>query len=345
MSKAVKIKFVTKNQFDQGHFTQLQNKYPNHDYIFDPEARDYDWFVVYDDLPRSGDEKLPLRTESLSCPKANTILITYEPSSIKYYGQDYINQYAHVFTSHEADKLNHPSRHEVPPVGRWYYGPTDHATTPPTVEQKTGVISTFSSPKAMTHTLHGQRYEFLEAIKPHSPELEFFDKGHQFVEHKSEAIDPYRYHIAIENHVGPVHWTEKLSDSFLGLSLPFYDGCTNLEKYFPKESYIQIDMRDPVGASKIIKQAIENNEFEKRLPALIEARRLVMEDYNLANFIGETIEANSHQPDGAEDEKEKILSRHNMMRKSPLIFTRYAIGKTLRRYKAKRQAKAFCKSI
>lgn len=345
MSKAVKIKFVTKNQFDQGHFTQLQNKYPNHDYIFDPEARDYDWFVVYDDLPRSGDEKLPLRTESLSCPKANTILITYEPSSIKYYGQDYINQYAHVFTSHEADKLNHPSRHEVPPVGRWYYGPTDHATTPPTVEQKTGVISTFSSPKAMTHTLHGQRYEFLEAIKPHLPELEFFGKGHQFVEHKSEAIDPYRYHIAIENHVGPVHWTEKLSDSFLGLSLPFYDGCTNLEKYFPKESYIQIDMRDPVGASKIIKQAIENNEFEKRLPALIEARRLVMEDYNLANFIGETIEANSHQPDGAEDEKEKILSRHNMMRKSPLIFTRYAIGKTLRRYKAKRQAKAFCKSI
>ena len=345
MSKAVKIKFVTKNQFDQGHFTQLQNKYPNHDYIFDPEARDYDWFVVYDDLPRSGDEKLPLRTESLSCPKANTILITYELSSIKYYGQDYINQYAHVFTSHEADKLNHPSRHEVPPVGRWYYGPTDHATTPPTVEQKTGVISTFSSPKAMTHTLHGQRYEFLEAIKPHLPELEFFGKGHQFVEHKSEAIDPYRYHIAIENHVGPVHWTEKLSDSFLGLSLPFYDGCTNLEKYFPKESYIQIDMRDPVGASKIIKQAIENNEFEKRLPALIEARRLVMEDYNLANFIGETIEANSHQPDGAEDEKEKILSRHNMMRKSPLIFTRYAIGKTLRRYKAKRQAKAFCKSI
>lgn len=345
MSKPVKIKFVTKNRFDQGHFTLLPNKYPNHEYLFDPEEKDYDWFVVYDDLPRQGDEKLPLRTESLSCPKANTILITYEPSSIKYYGQDYINQFAHVFTSHEADKLKHPSRHEVPPVGRWYYGPTDHASTPPTVEQKTGVISTFSSPKAMTHTLHGQRYEFLEGIKPHLPELEFFGKGHQFVEHKSEAIDPYRYHIAIENHVGPDHWTEKLSDSFLGLSLPFYDGCTNLEKYFPKESYIQIDMRDPEGATKIIKQAIENNEFEKRLPALIEARRHVMEDYNLANFIGETIEANSHQSDGAEDEKAKILSRHNMMRKSPLIFTRYAIGKTLRRYKAKRQAKAYCNSI
>jgi hypothetical protein len=345
MSKPVKIKFVTKNQFDQGHFTLLPNKYLNHEYIFDPEARDYDWFVVYDDLPRKGDEKLPLRTESLSCPKANTILITYEPSSIKYYGQDYINQFAHVFTSHEAENLKHPSSHVVPPVGRWYYGPTDHALRQPNIEDKTGIISTFSSPKAMTHTLHGLRYEFLEKVKPHLPELAFFGKGHQFVEHKSEAIDPYSYHIAIENHVGPDHWTEKLSDSFLGLNLPFYAGCTNLSDYFPKESYISIDMRDPIGASKIIKQAIENNEFEKRLPALIEARRRVMEDYNLANFIGKTIEANSHQSDGAKDEKAKILSRHNMMRKSPLIFTRYAIGKTLRRYKAKRLANAYCNSI
>ena len=345
MSKSVKIKFVTKNQFDEGHFTQLPNKFPNHEYIFDPEARDYDWFVVYDDLPRAGDEKLPLRTESLTCPQANTILITYEPSSIKFYGQDYINQFAHVFTSHEAQYLKHPSRHEVPPVGRWYYGPTDHASSPPSIEDKTGVISTFSSPKAMTHTLHGLRYEFLEKIKPHLQELEFFGKGHKFAEHKSEAIDPYRYHIAIENHVGPVHWTEKLSDSFLGLSLPFYAGCTNLSDYFPKESYISIDMRDPEGASKTIKQAIEDNEFEKRLPALIEARRRVLEEYNLANYIGKCIEESQLSSCGVPGEKHEIFSRHSLMKKSPLIFSRYAIGKTLRRYTSKQKAKSYCNAI
>jgi len=38
---------------------------------------------------------------------------------------------------------------------------------------------------------------------------------------KAAALDPYQYHIAIENHVFTHHMTEKLPDAFLGYTLPF----------------------------------------------------------------------------------------------------------------------------
>jgi hypothetical protein len=98
---------------------------------------------------------------------------------------------------------------------------------------------------------------------------------------KAEALRDFRYHIAIENHQGPHHWTEKLSDCYLGCCLPFYFGSPNAGDYFPKDSFIPIDIRDVEGAAKIIREAIANNEWEKRKDAILEARRLAMEEYSL----------------------------------------------------------------
>lgn len=344
MSEKIKIKFATKNSFDIEHLKNLPNKYPEHEYYFDKDTKEYDWYVVYDDLPRKESEKLPINYEHLSCPQQNTILITYEPSSIKFYGQDYIEQFGHVLTSHEPNNLKHPSRYNVPPVGRWYYGPTDRIDHKPSPSQKTGLISTFSSAKSMQHTLHALRGDFIDQIKTFVPEVTYYGKGHKWVDYKYHAIDPYYYHIALENHIGPYHWTEKLSDSFLGLSLPFYGGCTNLEDYFPKESFIPIDVRDVEGSAAIIRQAIADDEYKKRLPALIEARRRVIEDFNLANYIGDCINENHKAPaKPPATGNGTILSRHLMMQKSPLIFARYAIKKSLNFFQNKRKIKQYCR--
>lgn len=345
-NKPVTVKFVTKNQFDQTQCTDLPNRHPDLRFTFDVSARNYDWYVVYDDLPRAGNERLPIYKEQLSCPPENTILITYEPSSIKFYGKDYVEQFEYVFTAHEEAELKYGGRRDVPPVGRWCYGDVHHADIAPTLEQKTGLISTFHSAKAQKHTLHRTRMEFIATLKSYLPDLTYYGKGFEWVEHKFQGIDAYRYHIAIENHFGPHHWTEKLSDSFLGLSLPFYSGCTNLEEYFPIESFIPIDLRDLEGAVATIKQSIADNEFEKRLPALREARRLVMEEYNLANYIGDCIKEASAD-DGRHNVNSNngvILSRHLMMRKSPLIFARYALTKTLRRRRNLKKIRDFCLS-
>lgn len=341
MSKPIIVKFVTKNQFDKSHFTILPNRHPDIQVTCDKTARKYDWYVVYDDLPRKGTERLSLNKEELACPPENTILITYEPSSIKFYGKDYADQFEYVLTAHEPEQLIHPGRVNVPPVGRWYYGHVSHTDTAPTSADKTGLISTFHSAKAQKHTLHRMRMEFIANLKAHVPELVYYGKGFQWVEHKYQGINPYKYHVAIENHFSPHHWTEKLSDCFLGLSLPFYCGCTNLADYFPEESFILIDLQDIEKSASIIHEAIASNQFEKRLPALIEARRLVMEEYNLVNYIGDCVKAAASR--SAEDIKNNnngvILSRHRMMRKSPIIFARYALTKTLRHRQNLRRVK------
>ena len=80
--------------------------------------------------------------------------------------------------------------------------------------------------------------------------------GHIALDDKTDALAPYRYSFALENHIETHHWTEKLADALLGLTLPFYAGCPNAVDYFPEESFIPIDMDDPDGAVRIARKAI-----------------------------------------------------------------------------------------
>ncbi len=330
MSREIRVKIISKNGIHGFQLTELPQQFPNVTFITDTQCRDYDWLVVYDDLPPMGNERLSLGVEDLACAPENTVLITYEPGSVKFYGSDYVNQFGMVLTSHDRDSLAHHNRHDMPPVGVWYYGGMEQMLAHPTAPQKTKEISIFASAKQEKHTLHQRRFDFINEMQIGlQGQLDVYGRGHQYVEHKAEALDDYRYHIAVENHIGPHHWTEKLSDSFLGYSLPFYVGCPNAADYFPEESFIALDIRDSDSALATIKAAIANNEYEKRLPAIIEARRRVIEDYNLGNLLARHITAAPQSQSDKLSSKAsgEIVSRHAMMRKGLLVFLRYAIGK------------------
>ena len=270
MSKKIRIKFVSKNPIEHAHFTELPNRHPEMEFVLDPAARDYDWFVVYDDLPRSRGERFPVSREPLACPARNTILMTYEPSSVKFYGDDYTNQFAHVLTSHEPDMLSHAGRHDAPPAGKWFYGSVADALRHSSPPEKDAQVCIFLSAKRMSHTLHGKRFAFQKALTRLLPELDVYGRGIRHVEKKAECLDRYRYTVAVENHVGPHHWTEKLSDSYLGYCLPFYFGCPDAAVYFPEESFISIDMDDPRAAADTIREAVAGDEYRRRLPAINE---------------------------------------------------------------------------
>lgn len=336
MAKKTRVKFISKNTIPAFQLFDLPQHYEDRiEWVLDRDARDYDWFVVYDDLPPKNGERLTLGVEELACPQENSILITYEPSSVKFYGQDYADQYGMVLTSHEPVTLRHRNRFDMPPVGFWFYGGVAQMQAQPTAPEKALDISVFGSPKAQKHTLHHRRAEFLIAMAEGLGEaVDVFGKGFKFVEHKAEGIDDYRYHIAVENHIGPHHWTEKLSDSYLGYALPFYVGCTNVEAYFPEDSFIRLDIADIDGALARIHQAIADNEYEKRLPAIIEARRRVIEDYNLGNFVARHILEKNTAP--VPNASGKILSRHAMQRRDIMTFLRYASGKTKARRRGRR---------
>lgn len=294
-------------------------------FCFDPDERNYDWLVVYHDLPPRRPNEDTFASENLACEPSNTIHVNYEPSSITTYGHEYLLQFRYVLTSHEASYVKHPNRIYSQPGLPWLYGRGftsnhfigfDELLKMP-IPNKKKVISTVCTKKKTSYTSHKLRFKFTHGLKNHMAALDVF--GHDIcpIDDKAEALDHYKYHLAIENHFAPHHWTEKLADAFLGYTLPIYAGCPNLDEYFPEESYVRINPRRPKEAFEIIREAIENNEYEKRLDAIIEARHLVLTKHNLFNLISEAINErnNSTTEDVGSD---TIYSRPAFWKKYPL---------------------------
>jgi Glycosyltransferase family 10 (fucosyltransferase) C-term len=126
---------------------------------------------------------------------------------------------------------------------------------------------------------HRRRLSFVEALKNEIPEIEYFGKGSNYISDKMDGLLPYRYSVAIENTSAPYYFTEKLTDCFLAYTVPVYYGCTNLKSFFPKGSFIEIDIEKPEKAIEMISQIVKRDNWQNRLPALEEARQLVLNKY------------------------------------------------------------------
>lgn len=304
-------------------------------FSLDADERDYDWLLVYEDIPPLNGKPRNQAAELLACPPTQTLLVTSEPASIKHYGKPFTHQFGCAITSQPDWALPHTDRVHSQSGLVWMYGVGktgtrtfgDMVAHPPCDKQRD--ISMMYSPKRQHHTLHHRRNHFMHRLMEELPSLDVYGRGAQPLEDndKAAALDPYRYHIAIENYRGPHHWTEKLADAFLGMTLPFYYGCTNLTDYFPAESFIPIDIRDPAGARAIIEATIAGNEYERRLPAIEEARRRVLHDYNLFALVAREIKRRRMQAAAAHYNK-RILSRHALRRASLLTGLQDIYGKT-----------------
>ena len=307
------------------------------EFVFDADTRDYDWLVVYDNFPRLPHKRFSMWQEQLACPPENTLFITAEPSSIKSYEPAFLNQFGHVLTGHEEWSIQHPGVIRSQPALRWFYGygKDEFKSLDQMLAEKplikTQTISTVCSSKQQKHTLHKKRYEFTQRLKVVMPELEVYGHGVRSMNNKAEAIDPYRYHIAIENHSCDHHWTEKVSDAFLGWALPIYYGCTNLKDYFPEESFIEIDIHDFDRSLAMVQDAIKNSEYEKRFEAIARSRELVLKKYNIFSVIADLAE-NIGRPAPHKPISGKILSRHSLRKSSVSVLFSYALQSLRRRW-------------
>jgi hypothetical protein len=345
----IRVKFLSKAQPPTKEYGVWLSRFPHGtptwgrcDFIFDQDCQSYDWLVVYDDLPRRAHDNRPLWDEHLACPRANTLLLTTEPSSIKLYGNGFASQFGWVLTSQEPWALRHPHRIYRQAGLLWFYGNTgrrgsyDGLAAQTQSLPKTRDISTVCSAKQMRHTLHQARYDFTQALKAKIPDMDIFGLGVRPIPDKAEALDAYRYHVAIENHVSPHHWTEKLADPLLAYSLPFYYGPANVAEYIPEESFIPIDIFKFGEAFERISKAIRDREYEKRLPAIREARRRILEEYSTFAQLRRLIEER-HTPAAADPAQAgHLLSRHAWRGKHPFEAVVFALSKGLV------QARAFC---
>ncbi|EIF50995.1 glycosyltransferase family 10 domain-containing protein [Sulfurovum sp. AR] len=256
-------------------------------FTFNPLETDYDWLVIIDDIPHI----TPNRVEQLSCPKENTILVTTEPTSITRYGRGFAKQFHYLITNQDEKALPHPNAIRSQTGNVWFYGKDYDDIVSVTHPTKTKKISTVCSNKQQGHTIHKLRYEFTKIMEEKIPELERFGRGFKWIETKAEAIDDYEFHVAIENHYAPHVWTEKLADTFLGYAVPIYYGCPNVYEYFPEDSLLLIDIYNVEDSIEKIKKIISTpGEYERRLPAVKEARRRVIEEYNLLAMINNIVE-------------------------------------------------------
>ena len=164
--------------------------------------------------------------------------------------------------------------------------------TPP---EKRAEISAIVSNKAFFPG-HKMRLKFMEKLQTNPAlNIDYYGKGIRFIEDKWEGLAPYKYSLAIENSQSSDYWTEKIADCFLAYTMPIYYGCENLEDYFPKESFIQIDIGQPEEAIRIIREAMDSDLWTQNLDAIKEARSLVLNRYSLFPALAREIVLNEQE--------------------------------------------------
>lgn len=289
-------------------------------------CRDYDWEVVYDDLPPHNKGSVVNEREELACPPSHTILVTQEPPSIKLYPQDYVRQFEYVLTTHSPQEMPHPRHLYGEGSLYWQAGYSlEEAFSMPDYP-KSKEISTVCSSKQMRHTEHNHRFKLVSHLAQHLPEMDWYGRGVREISSKTEALSDYKYHVAVENYIGPYHWTDKISDPLLAHCLTFYAGDPRLGEILPPQSFIPIPLHDPEEALRIIREAMANHEYEKRLPYINEARRLMMERFNFYKQVERVIQKHDEAHAVHKAARGVLLGRHRL-RRNPLHILRLLYGR------------------
>lgn len=131
---------------------------------------------------------------------------------------------------------------------------------------------------------HKKRFDFMHAMEKFKIPLELWGTifPHTHVHNKITKLAEYRYAFCLENSCEPGYFTEKFWDAILAETLPFYWGCPNLTNLgLPVECYIPVYRDDPLRSAKIVYQALHNNEWEKRLPYIRLAKKILIEKMSL----------------------------------------------------------------
>jgi len=105
-------------------------------------------------------------------------------------------------------------------------------------------------------------------------------KGELPYGNKNNGLMPYKYHFNAENNSIPNYFTEKIVDAILSECLCFYWGCPNIAEYIDPRAYIILDLDDISGSLKIIQNAIDNDEWSKRIDIIRAEKKKLMTEMN-----------------------------------------------------------------
>jgi Glycosyltransferase family 10 (fucosyltransferase) C-term len=236
--------------------------------------------------------RIPVDTE-VFCPPENIWAMMQEPPVKEYkWLQKGYDDFARIITPDMT--VNGPRFEHDSLALPWHVNKSyDELTGLQRPEDKPGNVSWITS-NATGRRGHQQRMKFLNGLQG-LMNFDLFGRGFNPIEDKFAGIYPYKYTLAVENYSGNFYWTEKLSDCFLSWTMPIYYGCTNIDAYFPKESYIKIDIAKPEEAADIIKQAVSDRLWEKNLDAIEESRNRVLNQFQFFPYMANKIREDSER--------------------------------------------------
>jgi len=252
----------------------------------------WDYIVVFQNYSHDFD--------GIKYRQGGLIFIAGEPESMEPYCNRFFSQFDYVILPHPHRKGQ--NIYHTNPAVNWHFGRSFSTVTFAYTyndlinleSRKKKNISMMCSTKTMMPG-HVQRYKFYKLISQvFNGQIDFFGAGIKLVEDKADILLPYRFHICIENSRDDHYWTEKIADPILGYSIPIYYGAPNIYDYFPEDALIVIDIKKPKEAFEIIQMILSNpeEEYQKRLPALIEARRRLLDKYNIFPMLEDFIASN-----------------------------------------------------
>ena len=161
-------------------------------------------------------------------------------------------------------------------------------------------LSVVCSNKSHTEN-HSLRLEFVKILKNYFEKNYLVWQWNKHNEKKSDIIFKSKYHIALENCSRSNSVSEKLYDSFLGLSFPIYYGATNVSELFDKDSLITIDINDVSNSIRTIETVLKSNLYEKNFNHILKSKDRVLREFNiyyrLNKLIEENISANTSAPE------------------------------------------------
>ena len=263
-------------------------------FYFTPHAfveEKFDFWFILDNL---------IETETTVCPPENVVYLTMEPLAFRKTKKD-----ERAFLKQFSTVIDFQQRYpEIPSIESWlplqwhigwshgggqsgadFCRDYDSFKRRDIIPKKKQLSVVTSGPRH--YKGHRDRYTFvMKHLKPHfGDRIEIFGRGIRDFRDKVEVIEPFKYHLALENGSEKNYFTEKLTDSFLGLTYPIYFGAPNIYDFFAPDMLTAIDINQPKEAIAMIEQVLDQDFYEKRLDSLRKARDLVLDKYNLFPFI------------------------------------------------------------
>ena len=109
----------------------------------------------------------------------------------------------------------------------------------PDVNSKTFTASFLTSDKTFCPG-HKLRVDIYNSLKPSYGDLQIVKHmSPPMWDNKQTIVEPYQFHIAVENAMHNNWFADKIVDAFIGKSIPLYWGCPNLDKFFNMDGVIR----------------------------------------------------------------------------------------------------------